>query len=128
MSKLYKKYRQLKKENEELVYLFKVGNFYLLLDDDAKKANQLLGLKCTHLNDEVIKCGFPIDSLDKYLKLLESNQLQVKIIDKENIDNNEDYIRNQKINKILRKLEKQDINKINCIQALQYIKELKDLL
>ena len=35
MSKLLAKYIELKKKNPDFVYLFKVGIFYIALDEDA---------------------------------------------------------------------------------------------
>ena len=70
MSKLFTMYQNLKSENSSDLYLFKSGMFYIFLDDDARKINELLGLKLTNLNSSVQKCGFPQNSLNKYLKLL----------------------------------------------------------
>ena len=63
MSKLYQKYQQLKKENPEKCYLFKSGIFYIFLEDDAKKLGPMLSLKITNLNDSVVKCGFPAETI-----------------------------------------------------------------
>lgn len=35
MSKLYDKYLELKKKDESKMYLFRCGNFYIFLDEDA---------------------------------------------------------------------------------------------
>lgn len=57
MSKLYEKYKVLKENNPEQLYLFKVGVFYIFLDEDAKMVSDALGLKCTHLNENIMKSG-----------------------------------------------------------------------
>ena len=71
MGKLYKKYVELKEQDDEKIYLFKVGIFFIFLDEDAKKISKMLNLKLTILGGEVQKCGFPISNLDKYAKMLE---------------------------------------------------------
>lgn len=81
MSKLYNSYLSMKKLDKDTILLFKSGIFYVLLDNDARLVSSILNLKLTQLNSEVVKCGFPINSLDKYLNLLISYKLNVKIID-----------------------------------------------
>ena len=66
MSKLYEKYKTLKQEkSSQILYLFRYGIFFIFLEDDARLVSQALGLKLGKLNDTVVKCGFPINSLDK---------------------------------------------------------------
>ena len=42
MSKLYASYSDLKKKEPDFVYLFKVGIFYIALEDDAIKLSECL--------------------------------------------------------------------------------------
>ena len=49
MSSLYLKYLKEKKKNEDTYYLFKVGNFYIFIDEDAKKISEVVPLKLTNL-------------------------------------------------------------------------------
>ena len=81
MSKQYNSYLSMKNLDKDTILLFKSGIFYVLLDNDARLVSSILNLKLTQLNSEVVKCGFPINSLDKYLNLLISYKLNVKIID-----------------------------------------------
>ena len=81
MSKLYEKYLSLKKEDNSTYYLFKSGIFYIFLDNDAKKMSNILNLKLGNLNENVVKCGFPINSLNKYMNLIKSENCNVKIIE-----------------------------------------------
>lgn len=82
MSKLINMYKQLKQKDSESLYLFKSGIFYIFLDDDAKFVNNLLLLKLTNLNSEIVKCGFPANSLEKYLTLLKNcTSREIKIIE-----------------------------------------------
>lgn len=81
MSKLFEIYKNLKQNDSETLYLFKSGIFYIFLDNDAKIINRILGLKLTNLNDKIVKCGFPSNSLQKYIGLLGSTNYEIKIID-----------------------------------------------
>lgn len=47
MSKLYNSYLEKKKCDKSKIYLFKSGDFYIMLGDDANFANEELGLKLT---------------------------------------------------------------------------------
>ena len=81
MSKLFDIYKNLKQEDSKTLFLFKSGIFYIFLDEDAKIINNLLDLKLTNLNTQIVKCGFPANSLQKYLKLLSFTDHNIKIID-----------------------------------------------
>ena len=74
MSKLYRKYLYLKNK-ENIIYIFKIGIFYILIDDDALFLSNILNLKCTKLNDYIYKCGFPINYSEKYFNII--NRLNV---------------------------------------------------
>ena len=81
MSILFEIYKKLKQNDNETLYLFKSGIFYIFLDNDAKIINKAFGLKLTNLNDKTVKCGFPSNSLQKYIRLLSSANYKIKIID-----------------------------------------------
>ena len=49
MSKLIKKLNDLKKQDASSIYIFRVGIFYNILNEDAKLLNEKLGLKLTSL-------------------------------------------------------------------------------
>lgn len=80
MSKLHNAYISIKKSDKDTIILFKTGIFYVLLENDARLVSSILNLKLTQLNLDVVKCSFPINSLDKYLKLLTKNNFNVKIV------------------------------------------------
>ena len=94
--------------------------FYVILDDDAKIISKLLNLKLIPLNNEVNKCGFPINSLEKYEKILKDNKIKYKII--------EDYEENKDLNQFLNKIKKYDIDNMTGIKALELIYELKEII
>ena len=70
MSKIYNKFKELKNENNDKIYLLKSGIFYIALNEDAEKVSKLFNFKITNLNGTVIKCGFPEKQLEKYTNLL----------------------------------------------------------
>ena len=87
MSKLYLEYKRKKDENKDKYYLFKSGLFYIFIDEDAKKINKITPLNITNLNNDIVKCGFPSNSLDKYLDIFKNLGLDVEIVNR--IDENE---------------------------------------
>lgn len=81
MSRLYNDYLKLKDKNKDKYYVFKSGIFYILLADDAKYFSEVFSFKLTKLNDNVVKCGFPVKSKEKYFKLMKSLNIEYEIID-----------------------------------------------
>ena len=81
MSKLYKKYLELKREDNNKVYLFKSGIFYIFISDDAIKMSPVLNLKLTNLNENILKCGFPVNKLNQYLNKIKNLGYDVSIVD-----------------------------------------------
>ena len=107
MSKLYEKYLSLKKENNSKYYLFKSGIFYIFLDDDAKKISHILNLKLGNLNENILKCGFPVNSLSKYMTLLKNANCDVQIVEtsSKKVDTNiVDIQNNEQLQNLLKRL------------------------
>ena len=129
MSKLTKKLAELKKNDASSIYIFRVGIFYNILNEDAKILNEKLGLKLTSLSPEIIKCGFPISSLDKYTKKLDELQIQYKIIDDlPNNSNVTDYSNNIEIKKILNKIAEIDMNNTTFQQSFNILLDIQNKL
>ncbi len=80
MSKLYNKYLEKKVENADKSYLFKNGNFYIFLGEDAKLMSNELSLKLTKFSNETDKCGFPVSELDKYLKFIKLLKYDFEVV------------------------------------------------
>ena len=80
MSKLYDIYEKLKSEDLQCIYLFLCGNFYIALDSDAIVLNELFDMKLTKFSNLCDKCGFPINSLEKYEKRLKDINIKYKLI------------------------------------------------
>ena len=53
------------------IVLVNAGNFYIARGKDAILLHNLLDLKVSCLEPEICKVGFPLNSLEKYTKLIE---------------------------------------------------------
>ena len=128
LSKLYNTYLKLKKTNEETIYLFKNGIFFIALDDDAYTLSKIFNFKLTNLTDTVVKCGFPCASFNKYSKLFLLHHLKIKIIELDNkvIYQFKDYVLNIKITELLNDIKSIDINTLSIQEAYQFIENLKN--
>ena len=105
MSKMYLKYLEKKKDNNKY-YLFKSGAFYIFLDEDAKNISKITTLCLTNLNKDVVKCGFPKNSLEKYLSIFDNLKLDIEIIE-------------EPVNKI---------KKIDIDNVIEFLKEIKEYI
>ena len=106
MSKMYLKYLEKKKDNNNKYYLFKSGAFYIFLDEDAKNISKITTLCLTNLNKDVVKCGFPKNSLEKYLSIFYNLKLDIEIIE-------------EPVNKI---------KKIDIDNVIEFLKEIKEYI
>lgn len=128
MSKLFNIYQNLKQEDSETLYLFKSGIFYIFIDNDAKIVHDLLDLKLTNLNTEIVKCGFPENSLQKYLKLLSLTKYNVKIIDNANVTSYtiNDYVLSSNVRKLLLKISNANTENISITEAYSLLNTFKN--
>lgn len=122
MSKLEEKYLFYKKENNEKVYLFESGLFYLFLGEDANKFGDFFDFKITPINSRINKCGFPKKSAKKYLSILNKLGYNVEVVNKEIGDYE------KRTDLIISKLKNIDVNNINGIEALNILAEMRNLL
>lgn len=129
MSKLLKQYEELKKYDASSIYLFRVGIFYNILNEDAKLINEKLGLKITDLGPSIFKCGFPVSQLDKYIILLNKMKIKYKVINNLPNDSNiNDYLKNVEIKKILNKIVDMDLNNTTFQQAFNTLLDIQNKL
>lgn len=128
MSKLLKQYEQLKKEDASRIYLFRVGIFYNILNEDAKIINEKLGLKITDLGPNIFKCGFPVSQLNKYTTLLNKMEIKHTVIDNLPNSNIKEYMNNVEIKKILNKITDLDMNNITFHQAFDTLLDIQNKL
>ncbi len=74
LGKLLDIYNKNKLVDNDKKYLFKGGIFYYFISDDAKYMSDKYGFKLTTFGNTV-KCGFPVDSLEKYLYIFSSENI-----------------------------------------------------
>lgn len=128
MSKLIDMYENLKKQEPNLIYLFKSGIFYLFLDNDAETVAPILNLKLTNLNQSTLKCGFPCSSYDKYSILFKMHNLQIKIVENDSkiIYNLKDYNENVMIRNLLESIISINTDTLSISEAYKLIDEIKE--
>ena len=129
MSKLLTTYTNLKKQDNETFYLFKIGLFYNFINEDASIMSNILHLKITNLSPAIIKCGFPNNSFDKYMKVLLSLPYKIKIID--SLENNtlfelKNFETNKKIKEFIFKISEIDVNNISITEAYSLLEDLQE--
>lgn len=129
MSKLYNTYISLKnsKQNEEnILYLFKSGMFFICLDEDAKIASKILNLKLTNLNNNIVKCGFPTNSFEKYSNLLNIFNYTFKIVDSSLYNTNTNCVlpKASCLNELLLCISNVDTNTLSVKEAYEFINNI----
>lgn len=127
MSKLYDIYKKLKNENNETIYLFKSGVFYICLDDDAKILSKIYNLKLTNLNVDIVKCGFPCSSFNKYYKLFVNDNINFRIVENNTIFDGADYLQNKTLLSLLEKINQVSVDNLSVSEAYHFIEEIKKL-
>ena len=127
MSKLYEEYLKLKKDNNDVIYLFKSGIFYIALENDARTLNEKLGFKLTNLNENVVKCGFPQQKLDTYINIIKNLEFNVEIIDSkyEKIGNYSDYLNNNKLKDVITQILNTDMDNISFRDSFYFLEKIK---
>ena len=120
MSKLYMKYLEKKNIDKNKYYLFERGMFYIFIDDDAYKISKYVPFKITRLNENIVKCGFPKNSIDKYMEIFNNLELDIEIV-----NNNDKDVINDKIIKIIKDI---DIDNISPLKAIEILYKFKELL
>lgn len=115
MSRIYEKYLELKENDNNALYLFRCGNFYIFIADDCDTINEYVVLKKVLFTKDIYKCGFPINSLNDYMRVFNNHKLNVQVIDE--IDTN-----------IKSYIDSIDINKITPLEALVILGHIKELM
>ena len=128
MSKLYNQYIILKSKKPKKIFLFKNGIFFIFLDEDAKIMSKLLNLKLSNLNLEVVKCGFPINSLEKYMSILNNSNYDVEIVNSSNLksQNFKSYNDNLKIENIILEISNIEIDSLSISQAYDFLYKIQN--
>lgn len=126
MSKLLNQYESLKKKDANCIYIFRVGIFYNILNEDAKIVNEQIGLKITDLGPTIFKCGFPVSQIDKYTKLFTEKNIRYKIIDNLPNSNVTDYLNNIEIKKIINEINDIDMNNTTFQDAFNFLLKIQN--
>ncbi len=123
MSKLYSQYTELKNNNPDVLYLFKSGIFFIALENDAKILSQELNLRLTNLNENIVKCGFPVSRKEHYLRILQAKEFDFNIIDSTYgvIENYSDYMNNDKLKEIINKILAINFDEITFKEAYEIL-------
>ena len=120
--KLTDEIEKLQEKNEGKSILMKSGIFFIAIGKDAVVLHEVLGLKTTCIKERICKVGFPVRNVEKYIRLLNENDLSFII-----------YIKNEE-NQIeeLYKNEGKDVNEfrkcLDCKQCLNLPENEKDIL
>lgn len=123
MSKLLRQYEELKKKDSNKIYIFQVGIFYNILNEDARIVSNAIGLKLTDLSPEIVKCGFPIAKLEKYTQLLKSKDLNFEIISNLASSN-----QNTSYDQIIKKIKSIDLNNTTFKEAFDILYNIQQKL
>lgn len=85
LTPLMRQYLEIKKNHQDALVLFQVGDFYELFFDDAKKAAHFLGITLTKRGksqgEPIPLCGVPVHTVDHYLAKLVKGGFKVAIAD-----------------------------------------------
>lgn len=77
-SSLMSQFHAVKKQYQEYILLFQVGDFYELYDKDAELVTEKTTLRVTR-KQGIMMAGFPVRSLDEWLKVLVEAGFQLAI-------------------------------------------------
>lgn len=118
MSKLFNQYKSLKEKDNEKVYLFKSGIFYIAIDEDAQFLSDKIGFKLTNLNETTKKCGFPVSRIDYYKKIFDIGNINYELIEKSQVNVD---LKNNDLNKLITNLSNLDFDNITYKQAFEIL-------
>lgn len=87
---IIKEVRNIKKKNDNTIILIKNGSFYRCFEKDAYILAYIMEYQVKEQVDNVLVCGFPVNSLDKVIQSLEKTCINYKVMDlKEDITQRE---------------------------------------
>ena len=69
LTPMMRQYMEIKKEHQDKVLFFRLGDFYEMFAEDAEEVSKLLNLTLTHRGANPM-CGIPYHALKNYLKRL----------------------------------------------------------
>ena len=94
------------------------------MDNDAKFMSNILQLKLTNFTPELVKCGFPINSLNKYMNIFKTLNYDVEIVN--NSTNNKSSFSNQiEVEKFIKEIANVNTNLLSVSEAYSFINKIK---
>ena len=85
LTPLMKQYVAIKKEYDDAIVLFQVGDFYEIFFEDAKRVAQFLGITLTKRGEvdgvAIPLCGFPIHAINHYIPKLVKGGFKLALCD-----------------------------------------------
>ena len=74
-------------------------------------------------NSSIVKCGFPVSQLNKYLYIFDKENYKVKIVNSKSMlsYSQKDYLTNNKIKKLLKKLSTTNSSNLSISQTYDFI-------
>ena len=88
--------------------------------------SSVLKLKLTKFNSVIYKCGFPVNSSEKYFNLLKKYNYNICVVDENDIYNTiNSYKNNNELKKIALKIVSIDINALSISDAFELLSELQ---
>ena len=87
----YELFNKIIEDNENKICIFEIGAFYVVIDEQAMYLSELLGLKKVCFAPGICKVGFPLNSLEKYMKKLQDLSISFVVLSACNIDATADY-------------------------------------
>jgi len=70
MTPMVRQYLEIKKNYKDAILFFRLGDFYEMFFDDAKKASRILDIVLTKRQSDIPMCGIPFHSSDNYISRL----------------------------------------------------------
>ena len=118
---VYKMLELLQAKDKGYIILVNIGSFYIAAGKDAVLLHNILNLKVSCMEPEICKVGFPINSLDKYTKLIEEKEYSYLVY---NYDNQTERLKVIKIHNG-KKFNNIEENKLNCYICTNTVKMYK---
>lgn len=82
-SPMMKQYLEIKSRHPDSILFFRMGDFYEMFHEDAKKASRILDIALTSRNknaaDPILMCGLPYHAADSYIARIIKEGLKVAI-------------------------------------------------
>lgn len=96
LTPMMRQYNEIKKEHQDKVLFFRLGDFYEMFKDDAVEVSKLLNLTLTH-RANVPMCGIPYHAAKNYIaRLLEAGK-KIAICEQMNLPDNPRQLAERKV-------------------------------